>query len=74
VAKGPAEELFDIRKDPACLKNLATNPAFADVRKKLAAQLEEHLRATGDSRVLDRGEVWESYPRYSPLRSFPRPD
>ncbi len=74
VAKRPAEELFDIRKDPACLKNLAADPAFAGVRKKLAAQLEGYLRETGDSRVIDGGEIWESYPRYSPIRSFPRPE
>jgi N-sulfoglucosamine sulfohydrolase len=73
VAKRPAEELFDIRNDPACLQNLAEHPAHAAARRQLARQLEKFLRETGDARVLDGGEIWETYPRYSPIRSFPPP-
>jgi uncharacterized sulfatase len=31
---------------------------------------------TGDARVTasDRGDIWETYPRYSRLRWFPEPD
>ena len=74
VAKRPAEELFDIRNDPGCLKNLAADPKFTRVREELAKQLEDYLRQTGDPRVLDGGEVWETYKRYSPIRRFPPPD
>lgn len=73
VAKRPAEELFDIRLDPGCLKNLAGDPEFAATRAELAKRLEGKLRATADPRVLDGGEIWETYPRYSPIRSFPDP-
>jgi uncharacterized sulfatase len=73
VRKRPAEELFDIRSDPGCLTNLAADPAYAGVKQKLARQLEDYLRQTGDSRVLDGGEVWETYKRYSPIRQFPPP-
>lgn len=73
VAKRPAEELFDVVKDPGCLHNLAGQTAYAAVRARLAKQLEDYLRQTGDARVLDGGEVWESYPRYSPIRKFPQP-
>lgn len=74
VAKRPAEELFDIRTDPGCLNNLATDSQFDEVRNKLSRQLEEYLRNTGDSRVIDGGEVWETYKRYSEIRSFPKPE
>lgn len=72
----PAEELFDIRKDPACLHNLAADPKFAKVRLDLNARLFDYLKETNDSRVTspDGGDIWESYPRYSGLRWFPTPD
>lgn len=73
VAKRPAEELFDTINDPGCLHNLAANPEFAAVCRRLSKQLEDYLRATGDARVLDGGEIWESYIRYSPIRKFPKP-
>ena len=73
VRKRPAEELFDIRRDPGCLTNLAADPEHAGVRQTLARQLDDYLRQTGDPRVLDGGEVWETYKRYSPIRQFPPP-
>lgn len=74
VAKRPAEELFDIVEDPGCLNNLADDPQYAELRQQLAERLEDELRQTGDPRVLDGGEIWETYPRYSPIRTFPAPD
>ncbi len=75
VARRPGEELFDMRNDPGCLNNLAANPKFARTKDELARQLEDYLRRTGDARVLDGGEIWETYPRYEgPLRQFPQPE
>ncbi len=76
VDKRPAEELFDIRTDPGCLKNLAGDPQFAKVQQELSARLMDYLRKTGDARVVDSdgGDIWETYPRYSKLRWFPKPD
>ena len=70
----PAEELFDIVKDPGCLNNLATDPAFAKVKEMLSRQLMDYLRRTGDPRVVGNGDIWETYPRYSHIRKFPPPD
>ncbi len=70
----PAEELYDIKKDPGCLKNLADDPRFTQVCKKLSMQLETKLRNTGDPRILDGGDIFETYKRYSHLRKFPKPD
>jgi N-sulfoglucosamine sulfohydrolase len=76
VDRRPAEELFDIRNDPGCLTNLADEPSHAEVKQRLSERLLAHLRETDDARVVapDGGEVWETYPRYSPLRWFPEPD
>jgi uncharacterized sulfatase len=73
VDRRPAEELFDIREDPGCLKNLATDPAHADVLARLRERLLAYLEVTGDPRVTGNGDVWETYPRYSRLRWFPTP-
>lgn len=73
VVKRPAEELFDIKADPGCLHNLADDPAFAQSKRDLSRQMMDYLKQTGDPRVTGNGDVWESYPRYSPIRSFPAP-
>ncbi len=70
----PAEELFDIRSDPACVNNLATSAAHADVLAELSARLETFLVETQDPRILDGGDVFETYKRYSRVRKFPMPD
>jgi len=66
--KRPAEELFDIRKDPACLENLAGVPAHAATLKSLRSDLENTLRAQNDPRLTGSGDIWETYPRFSPMR------
>ncbi len=74
VDKRPAEELYNVVKDPGCLNNLADDPAFAKVRKNLAAACQHYLRGTGDPRILGTGDIFETYKRYSPIRDFPPPD
>lgn len=74
VAKRPAEELFDIRADPGCLHNLADDPRYAKRRAELAEELVAYLKATGDPRVGENPEIWETYPRYGGIRKFPSPD
>jgi uncharacterized sulfatase len=66
--KLPAEELYDIVKDPACKRNLAASPGDAAIRNEMRAGLERTLTATGDPRMTGKGDIWESYPRFSPMR------
>ncbi|MFB3825142.1 MAG: sulfatase [Bryobacteraceae bacterium] len=66
--KHPAEELFDIRKDPACLENLAGKPEHEAARRRLRAELERTLTAQKDPRMLGAGDIWETYPRFSAMR------
>lgn len=70
----PAEELFKVAEDPACMNNLADDLAFAQVKAALSKQMMEFLKGTGDPRALGQGEIFESYPRYSKHRYFPEPD
>jgi uncharacterized sulfatase len=66
--KHPAEELYDIRKDPACLENLAASPSHGAAATKLRQELERDLKAQMDPRILGTGDVFDSYPRFSPMR------
>jgi len=66
-AKRPNEELYDIRDDVACLRNLADSDATAKLRKQLADQLLGALAAQHDPRAIGYGDIWDSYPHYAPI-------
>ena len=44
----PTEELYDVEKDPHCLKNLIDDPALADLKTELSAQLDQWMKSQGD--------------------------
>lgn len=74
VDKKPAEELYDIQKDPGCLTNLANSPDYADILLSLRSDLGGYLMRTQDPRVTGSGEIFETYPRLrGPMRQFPEP-
>lgn len=60
-AKRPAEELYDVKADPVQLKNLADDPAHADVKRKLAAQLMAELKDTADPRATGGPVLFDGY-------------
>lgn len=66
--KHPERQLFNVIADPGCRDNLAAKPAHAAHAKSMQATLEKALTEQGDPRMLGRGDVWESYARYSPMR------
>jgi len=75
-AKRPAEELYDLKKDPAQMNNVAGQPEYAETRKKLSAALMAQLKATQDPRVLGKGDVFDQYPYYGggvPTKPTKRP-
>lgn len=44
----PAEELYDVVKDPHCLHDLADKPELADVKRELSEQLDKWMTSQGD--------------------------
>jgi arylsulfatase A-like enzyme len=60
--KRPAEELYDCRRDPEQMLNLAEDPAYAEVKEKLAAQLLEQLEISGDPRVVGGAGLFDKVP------------
>ena len=59
--KRPARELYDLRKDPYELNNVAEDPAYAATVKNLDARLMAELKATGDPRAVGGGDEFDQY-------------
>lgn len=65
--KRPREELFDLKKDPHQMHNVADDPAYAKVVKDLRERLLAELERTGDPRVINGGQFFESPPMAGPV-------
>ena len=70
-AKRPAEELYDLSKDPEQLKNVASDPAYADQKRRLATELEAELVARRDPRTLGGAEAFDRYPYHGRSPRWP---
>jgi N-sulfoglucosamine sulfohydrolase len=53
VGLRPAEELYDLRNDPDQLKNLASDPTYAEAKAKLSHQITSIMAKTNDPRLTD---------------------
>ncbi len=60
--KRPAEELYDLARDPDQVHNVAADPAYAEARKAHAERLLRILTDAGDPRVVDGGQTFERPP------------
>lgn len=58
----PGEELYDLRKDPHQLHNLATSPAYIQTRKELSRRLLTTLKQAHDPRVTGDGTTFDKSP------------
>ena len=60
--KRPTEELFDLKKDPDCVNNLAGYTEFQALQAQLKQQLFDELKAQQDPRMFGNGHVFDEYP------------
>lgn len=60
----PAEELYDLRKDPHQMVNVAGSVPMIDVQRSLRRRLFDYLRDTLDPRVVGGTVDWDYYPYY----------
>ncbi|MFN0122372.1 MAG: sulfatase [Blastocatellia bacterium] len=65
-ARRPAEELYDLSRDPWQTTNLAANPAYAKHKAGLASRLQKILTEAGDPRVTGDGRTFENPPFTNP--------
>lgn len=64
--KRPAEERYDLRRDPDCMNNLALLPQNASLQSLLREQIENELREQGDPRLLGNGKIFDEYTHSNP--------
>ncbi|MFP6874883.1 MAG: sulfatase [Verrucomicrobiales bacterium] len=60
--KRPREELFDLKKDPHQMKNVAAAPGYKEIAAVLRDQLMNELAATNDPRLIEDGKFFETPP------------
>ncbi|MBI4601352.1 MAG: hypothetical protein HY721_05245 [Planctomycetes bacterium] len=72
----PAEELYDLARDPGCLENIAASAEGAAAKERLRSRLERWMRETGDPGAAEGPEAaggegepgalapWDSYPYF----------
>lgn len=72
--KRPREELFDLKKDPHQMRNVAADPEYATIVADLREQLLVELKRSGDPRLVDDGKFFETPPMAGPLpNDVPQP-
>ena len=64
MEKRPAEELYDLRRDPGQLRNVAESPGYAAIKRSLREALDRWMRETGDPRALGDDDRYDRYPYY----------
>jgi len=75
VDKRPEFEMYNVASDMDCLNNLSGLPEFKTIEEELKQVLFKELKRTNDTRMsATEFDTFDSYKRYSPIRSFPKPD
>jgi len=66
--KRPKYELYDLNKDPHETKNMADDPAYAEIKATLEKRLMDELSRTGDPRLINDGAYYENPPLAGPVQ------
>ena len=65
--KRPAEELYDLAKDPWQITNVADRPEYAGAKKDVRATLDAWMEETADPRAHGEDDRWDRYPYIRPV-------
>lgn len=68
--KRDAVQLYDIKKDPFCLNDISKQPNMVAVCRELDKKLTQKLIEQNDPRMTAKGDIFESYPRFGPMKPF----
>jgi len=66
TAKRPAEELYDLRRDPHQVNNVAGAREHQAAQRRLREELDRWMRTTGDPRATADDDRWDRFPYYGP--------
>jgi N-sulfoglucosamine sulfohydrolase len=64
--KRPAEELYDLAKDPYQMNNVAEKGEYAEAKKRLRGDLDRWMKDTADPRAAGADDRWDRYPYKGP--------
>jgi len=67
--KRPREELYDLKKDPCYMENVADNPDYKEIREKLDKELMKVLTEQNDPRVCETPCRYELPPYAGPVEN-----
>ena len=71
--KRPEFEMYNLKEDAACLKNLSGTSANKKIENSLKKELLTELKRTNDTRIVGPNkEIFDTYKRYSSMRYFPK--
>lgn len=60
--KRPAEELYDLRRDPDQLNNVADKPEYAEALKQHRERVDLWMKQSHDPRVDPKYDAWDAFP------------
>ena len=64
TGKRPADELYDLRRDPDQVVNVVAEPGYRQVRQRLGGVLDRWRRDTADPRLHSDDDRWDRFPYY----------
>ena len=59
--KRDQETLYDLKKDPDCIKNIAKFDKYKSLKDSLKKILIEHLTKNKDPRITGEGDIFDNY-------------
>ena len=72
-SKRPAEELYDLGRDPHQMVNVADEDSYSSVKTELASRLRSYLEEYGDPRVVGGPMKWQNAQYYQERDFTPKP-
>jgi hypothetical protein len=62
--KRPAEELYDLAKDPHQINNVAGRAEYVEAKARMRSALERWQKTTADPRAITDDDRWDHYPYF----------
>lgn len=63
-------ELYDIKKDPFCVNDLASDAKYSKLMASMNAAMTKELIKENDSRILGKGDIFDQYPYSGDVRNL----
>ena len=68
--KRTEEEFYNIAEDPFCMKNLAGQKEFAEIKENLKTEMLQKLTEQADPRILGNGDIFDKYPYQGEVQNY----